>query len=1064
MSQITDLVRERVGIIVTRGLDSYGYFSVDQEKEKFYRAAVELLLSVTSRIEKKESINIFPLKPQLLSGIFSLNLDQDLAITLFKLITDSLYEEIRVSEIKDSNTLLEYQKYDSLLSSAINNFDFLLKKEPSEYLLEISEYSASTLVVKLGQTRSKLLKVNRNLNREGPPKSRLREKYSTLLAKSITEYSRIIEEASRDINSIISDSSVNTALPEIDESLLTATFSGEGAKIYRDIKDLYNFSMEFGGYDGSPVESISYQARYQEYLLAMSYGRKIFGGSVGESFGKFEELYGQKTTETSIAGLSFLDPFSYTRSGNQDTILVNPVVKKFRNGLVDRYVKPAESYNGLDFVSLTLESVSVLCLKIGDNIQSLLNSPPKKIGNTVLHFEALSKVFPQSIDARLRSTGFTGAIQSLLRSHRSFYKLLGSEPDLQDFSSKLNTLSNLIESLTTTMRSTGFKEGGYVPSLELTVYEPDREKIQKKLISIGFDKAQVQEIISVSTFEELLSKFAPISDSQDVISFFRAYDLTKLLYEFGGQPAVDQYVNVLYGVNEQTSLLNLLNFLKINRSKTSKISGSNYSKLIGYIVPLTYAINPENLTILDSILKYNNLDLFESVTRLISDGLPSALKDKNSIDLLSGAVAQMVVQDNSGYEHQKPLWNSLIEKSSGEARESLSKLYDKAEGITPSELFRDLKKPSSTSPLGAILDGVRGGRLTSLLRYCNIFGLLYAMSPYRNSGQLMNESADQYISLLDTIDYLEELSRLLKIVKSVFEEYSSGDSGKSVYSSPLVKVQNKDINALIDLIKLQGLAVDPENYPIQESPGIGNSRIPNGVRISNSLTPEEASVIASAGTTAGIFSKGSPKPVESGSYIRIAISNLLANGISVEGASIGNFVSDQVETPILDYRYEYQPAVASGSTASSNFNPIESCKKFGGTTCEELGYSPELLCSKGYNKSAFPETGYGSDSPSPSGVAIDRPLGSGLSSSIEYPVSPDTHPQKLFSGEGITKASRSSVFKTNEMSCATLKDPYEYSACITMLKCTKFKPPYEGKYSFKFCPSNLNGGRLNKLP
>lgn len=57
MSQITDLVRERVGIIVTRGLDSYGYFPVEEDKERFYRVAVSLLLSITERVEKKETID-----------------------------------------------------------------------------------------------------------------------------------------------------------------------------------------------------------------------------------------------------------------------------------------------------------------------------------------------------------------------------------------------------------------------------------------------------------------------------------------------------------------------------------------------------------------------------------------------------------------------------------------------------------------------------------------------------------------------------------------------------------------------------------------------------------------------------------------------------------------------------------------------------------------------------------------------------------------------------------------------------------------------------------------------
>lgn len=1062
MSQITDLVRERVGIIVTRGLDSYGYLPVEEDKERFYEIAVNLLLSITERVEKKETISIVPLKSELLSGVFSLNFDQKLALNLFELISKSLYKEIGDSEILDPDTLLVYRKYEELVVNAIRDIDFLLKKEPSEYLSNIPQYSTSTEVVNLGVTKSRLLKVNRLGNNVNPPKSRLRLRYYKNMLNAVSSYGKIISSASRDINSILSDSQLNSELPLVDESLLTATFSGEGSKIYSDIKRLYSVAMDFGGYEGSPVGSISYQTMYHEYLIAMCYGRKLPGGGIGGDFGKFDEIYNQKTTISSISGLSFLDPFSYTRSGNQFSTAANPLVEKFKDGLKDRYVLPVDNKNHLNFVSLTLESVSVLCLKVGDNIRSLLNSPPKKIGNTSLHFEALSKVFPESLDIRIRSTGFTGAILSLLRSHKSFYSLLGSEPDLQDFSVQLNTVSNLIESLTQTIRTVGFKPGGYVPSLELTYYEPDREKIQKRLISIGFDKSEVQGIMSVSSFEELLTKLAPLSDSQDVISFFRAYDLTKLLYEFGGQEAVDQYINYLYGVDEQSSLLRLLEFLKRNRSKASKITESKYSKLIGYIISLTYAVNPENLSVLDSVLKYNNLDLLESVTKLVQDGLPSALKDKNSIELLPGTVAQMVINDNSGYEYQKPLWNSLIEQSSGNAKESLTGLYSKAEGITPSELLRDLRNPSPTSPLGAILDGVRGGRLTSLLRYCNIFGLLYTLSSYRNSHQLSNESADQFVILLDTLDLMEELSKRLKVVTTVFEQYSESINPVDIYSDSIVTAQNKEMGALLDLIS--GLELG--DYQITESPGIGNARIPNGIRIGNSLTPEESSIVSRAGSSAGIFSSGSPKPVDSGSYVRIAISNLLSNGVVItDGYSISTSQPAVTEkTPIADYNYVYRVPQESttSSKSASQFNPIESCKKFGGKTCEELGYSVEKLCSTGYNKSLFPEMGYGETSPSPAGISIDRPLGSYLSSNVEYAVVDDSHPQKFFSEAGITSATRSSIFRRSEMSCASLKDPFEYSACITMLKCTKFKPPYEGKYSLKFCPSTLNGGRLNK--
>ena len=66
-----------------------------------------------------------------------------------------------------------------------------------------------------------------------------------------------------------------------------------------------------------------------------------------------------------------------------------------------------------------------------------------------------------------------------------------------------------------------------------------------------------------------------------------------------------------------------------------------------------------------------------------------------------------------------------------------------------------------------------------------------------------------------------------------------------------------------------------------------------------------------------------------------------------------------------------------------------------------------------------------------------------------------------FSRQGITKLSQSQVFKGSEMLCASLSDPFEYSACLSMMKCKRFDPPYKGKYFFSFCPKVFFGGRLS---
>lgn len=1072
MSQVTELVKERVKGIVTRGMDRYGYFPVEEDRLRFFDVAVDLVITVTDRVETKEFVTITQLRELLTETVFVVNFDREMAGRLLELIFDSVYGEIDDSGIVDPDTIRTYKRYETLLIEALSDLTLLLVPGLPEYLSNIPGYSVSELSVSLPPTRSRLLAVNQRAGSGASVvRSRLPKRFPDLFRQNVTSRSDVISSASPDINAITSDSRTGDGLPAVsDESLLTATFAGEGNKVYSDIKRLYRFAVEFGGYQGSITGAVEYQARYYEYLMAMSYGKRLPGGIVGGEFGKFDEIYGQKTTSTKVSGLKFLDSMYTTRSGNQAVNeTTNPVSDKYRRGIVDRYVPPVtRNSSRFDFVSLSLESVYVQCLKIGDTVGSLLNRPPDGIGNTSLHFEALAKVFPRSVDVRERSVGFTGAIGSLLSAHRSLYALLGYEPDLHDINDRLDELSNLLSELADTIRSIGFKPGGYVPSLALTYYEPQRDKVEKKLLALGFNRVEVQEIMSVGSMSELIDKFAPVTDSKDVISFFRAYDLTKLLYEFGGQEAIDQYTNYLYGVDTNKSLIRMLELLDRSRSLASKVTGSQYSRLIGYVVTLTYAVDPSQLIVFDSILKRNNLDLFESISRLLVNGVPTILKRPEDVELLSGTVAQMVVSDNTGYENQKPLWNDLIERSAGNIGTSVSGLYNRAEGITPTELYSALNAPSATSPLGKLLNGVRGGRMTSLLRYCNLFGLLYTLSPYRNSGQLVNEPADRYVTILELLDTMETLTDRLKVSRLVLDNFAGGDNTSAVYSDPVVTSQNKEFSAMTGVVRGED---DNGNYRIVESPGIGNSRIPNGVRVTNSLTPEEAAVISSSGTSLGVFTTQRINRVEEGNYVRVAVSNLLASRISGIVSGAGGSVdgaesTDSSVLPVSDYTTTYEPRAGSNTTSvdspPSRFDPVQSCRKFGGTGCEELGYDITALCSSGYNKSLFPETGYGQEGIVPGVVSVDRPLGSGLDRTVIYTPVPPTHPQSVFTVNGLSELSRSPVLKDTETGCASLRDPMLYGACMSMLKCKKFNPPYEGKYWFEFCPGTLHGGRLRR--
>mgnify|MGYP007062019515 CR=1 FL=1 len=189
----------------------------------------------------------------------------------------------------------------------------------------------------------------------------------------------------------------------------------------------------------------------------------------------------------------------------------------------------------------------------------------------------------------------------------------------------------------------------------------------------------------------------------------------------------------------------------------------------------------------------------------------------------------------------------------------------------------------------------------------------------------------------------------------------------------------------------------------------------------------------------------------------------------MNGDGTNNVVSDtsslasNTNSPVSDYRVTYAPDTGNETSQPSSFDPLSSCLRFGNNNCVDQEYAGAgALCSTGYNKSLYPETGYGELPGFIGGVQVDRALGSGMTGNVTYQTVPATHPQRPFTISGLTESSRSPVLKDNPMTCATLKDPYEYGACMSMLKCKKFRPPYEGKYSFPFCPSTLHGGRLRK--
>lgn len=1059
------LIRERALPIVFGAVDPYLLFRSDVEKKSFSSIAADLLIKVSIRIDSGDTISISELKPELFSSVYTFSFDTKTLFDLVKLVWAEARREISRIGVSDPESVKEFNRYEVLILEALGDVSILVRSETVDFLKKIEGYSQSRFEINLGSSESRLLSRNRaEEDASIPYRSRLRERFDTVFKKKVEEQRGRIFSAAYDINQVISDSSIKIPDPEeVDLDLLTATFGGEGKKIYDSTIEILSKATEIAGYQGSYSGSLEYQAMFYEYLMAMSYGKTLSLGSLGGDFGNFERIYGEKSQGGEITGVKFLEPLYETRSANQSEVKSLPLSDKFLGKGIENRFNDGGSGN-ISFGSLILESVYGECLKLGDSINSILNKEPVGIGDVVYICNILQSIFPPSVSFRGREEGLTGAVYKLLTSYQRLYSLTSTEPDLGGFFEKISELSQSVQVLSLSVKSAGFRSGGggIVASLDLKIHTPSREKSRRRLLELGFTGYETDQILSASDFSELLERFSPMTTSSDVISFFRAFELTKLIYEFGGQESIDQYVNFLYGVDESGSLLRLLDFLERKRSMASKVIFSKYSKLIGYLITLTYAINPDQLVKLNAILAKNNLNLFESITYLLRQEKTTIIKDKSQLSLLSGMVAQMVISDNSDYQFGKSLWNDLISRSSGNSGD-LTGIYDKVGGIIPEELNDVLRGPSATSPLGQLMDGVRGGNLTTVLRYCNILGILYQLSGYRNSGQLINKKAEGFEPILRTVSTMDTLSERLNLAYHVFRSNSVVEiKPVETYSDPLITAQNKPFEAIVGVIRGETTVSDLQ--PI-DPPGIGNSRFPNGVRMSNSLSPEEARILNREVGGGSMAPPLTGERATGSGFVRFSVDNMLASGLS--GGSGGSAISTGEpskpygSSPVSEFQTDYVVRSSSAQLVSSPvpFSPTQSCKKFGGKSCE---FEEDKLCGNGYNKSSSPETGYG-ESLIPGVdnalVAVDRPLGQSLSGEKTNNAIDPSSAEYYFTQYGLNRASRAGLLKPTEMLCASLDDPFQYSACISLLKCKKFRPPYLGKYSLPYCPTTLQGGR-----
>lgn len=1016
------------------------------------------------------------------------------------------------------------------------------------------------------------------------------------------------------INEIISDSEVPeySEQTKIDEALLPSTFGGAGKQIFESLADLKSISDSFGSYEGSPVGGVEYITQYSEYLLASTFGKNTvnaFDVVKGNSlFGHFNDLYKSSIKINKVPGLKFLDSFGALRSfvhGQKlpentpvslSRVVYNPVYAQFSEGLDDRFssLEDQSSYSEASSIDLLLFSIERLykkCLIVGDTIKATINTLDGRgrvpgyegLGSVKVQMDEFQRIFPPTlfftnqVGDRKTAAGLTGSIRYLLNSYSRFSSLMMRPTlpgkSLEFFRPWIELIANKLEQVVKTLEEVGALNAQFIPDISFKAYEANDVKLIEALESLGFRDSEINRLLQVKSFPELVGNFAPLSDSSDLKSFFKAYELAQLIYEFGGQEGVDAYLSFLYSNTEIDPLLNILKLSQKDKSRLTYVNIGKYPKLIGLLVGLTNAVNPEQLIKFEKILKGNNLTLLESISYLFQNGETTIIKNKDEVKLLLPLIEQMIT---GVYEHDAlssptitydqvnslaPIalkqWTRILGDNLGkvDSVSLINRLYDKAKGLTPKELVSILNDPSSPSELGHLLDGFEGGSFTAFLRYAILAGVGVKLSNYKNSYQVNNFEVDtsyEFYTLPNVVIELKSVIEYISIIKTVFSaelNYNFQDnSGFSESLQPLVLSQNKIFDTIPEIIsssvagdnssELRSVASSAQ---IMESPGIGNSRLPNRVPAINSITPEQAEQIQeyALSQAESVMLDQLPSGVIS-KFIKVSEDNLLINRISLVDEQ-GSFeqakskkksfspvtvyeTTDAVKkVPAKPYQVgdlysvkEGNPAITSSSLGANYlssaqdqnnrlyapFDPVASCKRFGGSNCDEIYEDAQERCVKGFNKSLLPETYSEIPGVSPSSIMIDRPLGTFAeyvpskvllpSSSFKNPPSfMNLLPSNTSIGEkgepllafiftdpivyesgggelseygntefGIVEFIKAKLEKNTEFNCAGFDSPFQYQICMNLMKCKRFSAPYNGEYSLSFCPKTLSGGRL----
>lgn len=917
-------------------------------------------------------------------------------------------------------------------------------------------------------------------------------RFQAVFDKNIEQYYVGFLENGFDINSISSDSKIEEYAPAtvVNEDLLSTTFGGEGKALFSAIKRLKSLADYFGAYEGSIVGGVEYITKYSEYLLACAYGRNEGGAfeiiNNQTSFGRFDILFVSKTVTNRIPGLNFLKGFIKLRSFahrqqmtdaidiSKQTITYNPIYIQYKDGVEDRYVPKVKknTYTLTPQIDLLLSSLETLYnryLYLGDLTKATLDSLDDRgrlagyegLGSLEPQLKELQRVFPPSSYINDLPTGvgpgLSGSIKFLLEAYSRlsktfiFTQLPGRSLEfILEVSSAINEqIKNIID----TINRLSISSFSYLPNISTKSFQSQNTAIISFLRSLGFKDAEINSLLQANNFTELVASFAPISDSNDLKSFLKGFELSQLIYEIGGDEGINAYLSFLYSTSDLDGLLNILSIAQKDKSKATYIQISQYPKLVGLLIGLTYAIDPNQLVKFTKLLGQNNLTLLESITYLFQSGQENIIKSRDNIELLQPIIDQ-VIQGNYSDLFASPdltypqanktvpialkQWTELLGNNLGNipSVNFIRNLYDKSVGLTAKELIEILGTTSPTAPLGQMLDGFNGGNFTRFIQYANITGLGIKLGYYKNSSQLNNFKLEQRASSLGVLPLLEALENTVEainIINIIFESsldytYTSENNERL---QTLLNAQNKTYESLSETVSRLLSSTEEENTPsirtfagnapILESPGVGNSRLPNRIPVINSITPEQYRVLFTQEGGVTFIVQSLSKETASGlinNFIKFAEGNKLINLIDQtdESSTLSETtrrdiswqpatqyeappaeiviqpleyqvpgiyldeegITNQLKSNVLGVTYKEQSTlnVPVPSQLLTQFDPVASCQRFGGDNCQELYAEVAEKCVGELNKSLYPEEYKVIPGVPSSTISIDRPLGS----------------------------------------------------------------------------------------